>query len=379
MYPIQSIKTKEQPKSISFTLKSVKSARTLLENELQLFKPTSEELRVKEFQIYLSKLLYAFIDNKDVIYKMLGPEQMRIWIQAFTHQSANHQSNYEVLETLGDISLSYAFKKYLFLTYKDITQGAISEYNHYYTSKEYLGNIGLGLGFKNWIIAKINVNESILEDVTESFIGVIDLLGDRIQDGLGILLVSKFVTLLFKEVTLDKSIELGPPKTRLEQYGSRLKIGKDAFYLELHNEENKYIAEIKYTNEMKNIFDKYHFKVKPVIGYAVNHSKKKAETEAYKDAINNLNKAGFTEEFILALLQNKDELYNKVLARAVELYNSGIIKIVFDIIPDDNKLELHMIGLTYKNSRIDLNYLPIKSAKDNTVANQRKLMELFIK
>ena len=208
MYPIQSIKTKEQPKSISFTLKSVKSARTLLENELQSFKPTNEELRVKEFQIYLSKLLYAFIDNKDVIYKMLGPEQMRIWIQAFTHQSANHQSNYEVLETLGDISLSYAFKKYLFLTYKDITQGAISEYNHYYTSKEYLGNIGLGLGFKNWIITKINVNESILEDVTESFIGVIDLLGDRIQDGLGILLVSKFVTLLFKEVTLDKSIEL---------------------------------------------------------------------------------------------------------------------------------------------------------------------------
>lgn len=142
--------------------------------------------------------------DKNEIEKIIGTRinNISLYQCAFTHKSAlkqysSLQSSYETLEFLGDSVLGFLITKILYDTHRDAQEGFLTKLRTQLVRGKNLADISYSLGLYRFIIMDEKgmrnqwfMNQNILEDVFEAFIGAMYL-------DIGILHVKQFVLSVF--------------------------------------------------------------------------------------------------------------------------------------------------------------------------------------
>lgn len=145
---------------------------------------------------------------------LTGPDEMKLYKQAFTTQDADSVYNYEYLEFRGDSVLGVASIQYLHKRFSLITSNEwMTRIDHIFVSKNTLGKLGKDAGFEKYIthshsLSFLNDHDrlSLYEDVLEAFIGSIYFCCKRMfRTGTAYNIIYSIVSNLFDsvEVSLD--------------------------------------------------------------------------------------------------------------------------------------------------------------------------------
>jgi dsRNA-specific ribonuclease len=159
---------------------------------------------------------------------LTSDDNMILYGQAFTSDSANPEVNYEVYEQLGDVSANkfivwYAYKRFPQLFCPSGVR-VVAQLRINYGSKKIFARIGETLGFWPFISAsedeRSRNKKSLLEDVFEAIIGLTEfLLDNRFRVGVGYGIIYDILTDIFnnEEMSLQYD-DLKPAKTRLKEF-----------------------------------------------------------------------------------------------------------------------------------------------------------------
>ena len=167
------------------------------------------------FKEMIEKVLRNRI-SQPYIDTILSAEGMTYFSKAFTHTSVDPTDNYEFLEKLGDLTLNKCVLFYLCRRFPQLNCPAgsdmISKLKISTIKSESFANIAESIGFWEFIsvdqtlrVDPVNKRKT-LEDVCESFFGVLELLGDKyFTIGIGYELCYKIVSFILdqKEISLD--------------------------------------------------------------------------------------------------------------------------------------------------------------------------------
>lgn len=96
---------------------------------------------------------------------------------AFTHKSADHDSNYERLEFLGDAVVGCVVSEYLYLSFDSLSEGELSKKRASIVSLDSLYKLATILDIDDFIVTEgiEEKNKRIIGNVYESLIGAIFL------------------------------------------------------------------------------------------------------------------------------------------------------------------------------------------------------------
>ena len=162
-------------------------------------------MELKQIQ---SEPLYQFliellskIANKEDVAKMLKPSGYKVFRKAFTHASIDINENYEVLELLGDAKLDAAFKDFLYFKFPSVSSPQIfTILDTFFLSKSYLAQLSDKYHLSDYIITKEPLTIDDKEDLFESFLGALFVVGDKeIQRHMGDVYVTEFVHKVFEK------------------------------------------------------------------------------------------------------------------------------------------------------------------------------------
>lgn len=131
--------------------------------------------------------------------------------QAFTHKSFDNENNYEILELLGDASLTKNIVWYIFDRFPDLhcPEGVkvLSRLKINFVSKQTYSSIADKLNFWDFISAdtltRSTMKKTLLEDVFESFFAVTELVLDKLERrGIGIEFSRQIISSLFDDIDI---------------------------------------------------------------------------------------------------------------------------------------------------------------------------------
>lgn len=132
------------------------------------------EKKIENYNLELKKFLKKF--------DIQNPKNLSIYVEAFTHKSYANENNlkynYERLEFLGDSAIDWVVTNNLYNFEKKSDEGSLSLIRSNLVKKQTLAKCCIDMGLDKFIKfgkgAKNNIsNESIYEDVFESFIGAV--------------------------------------------------------------------------------------------------------------------------------------------------------------------------------------------------------------
>lgn len=208
-------------------------------------------------------------------------ENENLYILAFTHSSYNsdHKTkhkDYERLEFMGDSVLGFVIASNLFKEHPEMLEGDLTKAKSYFVQSEYLAKLARKSNYPEYIIfgksltyENIYNNDSILEDVFEAVIGAMYL--DK-----GIEFVTKFIEQIYGDEIKNFTL------VEMKDYKSELQIAMQA--------EHRESVEYKIIQEKGPPHDRTFYAVVKfngiVLGHGEGRSKKIAEQEAAKDALN---------------------------------------------------------------------------------------------
>lgn len=151
------------------------------------------------------------------------------FITAFTSHRENANDNYQMLEFLGDSTISCFITYYLWTRFPQL-RGAtnvnyMSKLKGTLVSSSTLSKIAKQLGFTDYLITNAGVNfklDALLEDTFEAFIGAINLAFDHEYGlyGIGFGAAYGLLTNLYDNETIELTFEATmDPKTILKELG----------------------------------------------------------------------------------------------------------------------------------------------------------------
>lgn len=149
-----------------------------------------------------------------------GPNEMKIWYLAFTHESVDWYQNYERLEFLGDSVLSAELASIMYELFPEYTEGQLSQLDKAFTNKKKLAEISSREGLNRLIRlpkevpAQYAKSIDIKEDVVESFVGALYKIADSIDPRYAHLIMNKYIRILFPKTEL---IGTAPEETEISQ------------------------------------------------------------------------------------------------------------------------------------------------------------------
>lgn len=181
------------------------------------------------FKNFIRNLICKTRLDSTYIERILSPENLKLFKEAFTHFSTNHRTNYEVYEQLGDITLNkflvWYFHSRFPVLHSTLGVKIVARLRINYGSKQFLASLSEKLGF--WEHSVVNAQDtipqakkmSILEDVFEAFVGVTEFIIDKeIYVGLGYISCYKMLANIFDKIPIDLMYEnLFDAKTRLKE------------------------------------------------------------------------------------------------------------------------------------------------------------------
>ncbi len=204
-----------------------------------------------------------------------------LYEMAFTHSSFNsdaktHHHDYERLEFMGDSVLGFVIASMLFNEHPDMLEGALTKAKSFLVQSEYLAKLARKIGYPEFIRAgkslstqEVMNNQSILEDVFEAVIGAVYL--DK-----GIEFARKFIENIYQDDVKNFTLE------EVKDYKSIL---QEAMQAEYRESVNYKIVFEKGPPHNRTFFAEVRFNG-IVLGRGEGRSKKIAEQEAAKDALN---------------------------------------------------------------------------------------------
>jgi dsRNA-specific ribonuclease len=289
--------------------------------------PLRGQWTVEIYQSYIRSILQHLV-KEEKIPLFLTRENMAVWVEAITHESYDLNSNYERLENYGDSILKYVMRKYLLSRYPNMPPRALTEYTNRFMSKEFQKIFSTDMHLPTYILADhVDVTIHIREDLFESFLGALMEVANTIVPELGVIYAYNFIVLVMSDTHLDKRMILGKPKTQLQQRGAMLdlRISQDDVDVEEDEDVEDEDLQIKKKKKEKTYggIDERSIKVGDrmlvkiimkdyLIEYlrrelgAVFHNplvEKEAATateaseNAWLEALNILEEAGYTDEF----------------------------------------------------------------------------------
>ena len=184
---------------------------------------------VKKVQRYIFKTLEPIISDSDKRKEYVTPKYMAIWKKVFTHESYDHVNNYDALEFLGDRALEYAFSKYLFRLYPDLTSADYTNIKSAQMSKGVQDELFMNMKGASLIRTSPDVHfkSSNGRDVLEAFFGALSIISDDIVDGLGAINCYNFIHYLYRDITIETDVnKVMAPKTQVEQFFTRFGIAR---------------------------------------------------------------------------------------------------------------------------------------------------------
>jgi len=299
---------------------------------------------IAEFQNYLAIVLGKFIADKNYINQILGGDNIKTWLQAFTDESyaPQYNENYQSLETLGDGILKFAFKEYLFEIFaRTANSHGITQYNIKYEKDVYLIALGKSFKFGEWVIhSPLDTPiEKVNEDLVESFIAALYLTGNNVSSKtlFGMRLVQKFVKFYSQQIVFDEEELIGDDMMTIDQDFAMFGLGKN--YTSIFQLGQKAPIQIQVTIPMEGVKKLQEAGIpitSKVIGTGVGDTKSQAKRNAYQNARENLASLGFTRAFVkgrkaenfMKRLQTYDnnlsKLFKTVLSNMNIDYNTDI-------------------------------------------------------
>lgn len=183
-------------------------------------------IRGNDFKLFIQSLLSRMNISKTNIEILTNKENIRYYEYAFTHRCIDEENNYEFYEILGDVTCNKIIVWYLKnrFPFLNNTKGVkvIARLKINLVSKTTFSRWSLQLGFDKYISydleTKMKYDIDILEDCLEAFIGVSELLIDKIFRGGGYFFCYRFLkSILDKEDISLKYHDLYDPITRLKE------------------------------------------------------------------------------------------------------------------------------------------------------------------
>ena len=216
----------------------------------------------------------------------IEPKNLNLYLQALTHPSYNNEhhtdyGDYQRLEFFGDAVIQLVISKFIFVNYKDMDEGDMSLLRSNLVREESLAQAAKMIDLGDYIQLGVGEDKSggrkrlsLLCDVFEAFNAAIYL-------DLGIEKSFEIVNKMFRDLIniygMDKFLELKDSKTKLQELVQADK--KRTLVYKLIDEKgpaNQPVFEMVVT--MDDI----------ILGHGKGHSKKEAEQNAAKDALNKM-------------------------------------------------------------------------------------------
>jgi dsRNA-specific ribonuclease len=233
---------------------------------------------------------------KDHYIKLLmDDEGLKIYNDVFTSNSANAENNYEVYEQLGDVLAGsfiiwYMYRRFPQLQCPEAVK-IVARLKINYGARASFFLIGESLGFWPFITAteeeRTRERKDLLEDTLEAFIGATAfILDNKIRQGVGYAIVYDILSSIFDSMTISLKYE--------DLYDSitRLKEIFDYFKDRIGTQKKDFVKEEKLTT-----FKIYriHGGSTQLLGTGIAAKKTDAEQKAAAEAIQNLNRIGFSK------------------------------------------------------------------------------------
>lgn len=281
---------------------------------------------------YLLKLFTKTLKVEDPK-KYVTSEMMEIWVKIFTHESKDispdKTENYQEYETIGDFILKGLFVKYIWEQTRGkslLRKDQLTMLQQNYMSKHYQPKLSNDLGLHKYL--RINkLDQAGKEDIFEAFVAGYFEVSDKIGGpGAGYINVMKLLKYLFEDIHHINFATVQDSELTLNSMQVKLLLEKLHFrHWEKVTTGNS--GKIDVIVGIPNIAVEYLRRRGIVLnniigkGSANGDNKTEAKRLAYDDALNNLNRAGFTKEFAL-----KEKARLDTLDPEVALYEDQIIK-----------------------------------------------------
>lgn len=334
---------------------------------------------------FLRNILLSIADNnEEIVSKLTDETSMKVWIKAFTHESYNPNfgENYEELELLGDSVIRTIFLEYIMEAFPDADRSMMSEFASYYLKGYTLHQLSVKLGLHPYINTRIETAIKLDEDVFESFIGALFILGNqRITYGSGFVLCATLLRKLFNDMDFDiETVKQGDPHGRLINYITMIGMRPDDIIEQWIPRDNRIIISAS-PSLMKRLNLMNPILVDKFVG---NKGKRDSKVEAYGEILKALSNKGLTEDWFRSE-QLKIELSDPVIGQLyrnalnlakqrgydhIELYNPRYSKKVLG----KSNLYIEVLGVDKNGRKTVLSIgsgVTIRDAKINALRNYK--------
>lgn len=215
-----------------------------------------------------------FLEKEKINYVDLNNYELSFSHSSYTHETREDDESYERLEFLGDSILGNIVAEYLYINFPEYDQGVMTLMKHYVVNKDYLSMVGkklnlveplrLGAAFQD--INKDEISSSIYEDVFEALVGAIFLDAGLEETKL---FVHKHITSNLHKISEN---DVKDSKTKLQELLQSESRGSVIYKTSKFANDNGMF-------ESKILFDD------SILGKGSGYSKKEAEKEAARDAL----------------------------------------------------------------------------------------------
>ena len=239
------------------------------------------------------KTIHSLLKRANIITdNFVDEESMKVYDQAFTAVSANPNSNYEMYEQLGDVTVNRFIVWYMYKRFPQLKcpRGVkvVARLRINYGARQSFATIGEKLGFWSFISAseeeRSRRKKDLLEDCVESFIGATEsIIDEKHKTGIGQIVVFDILSTIFDEIPISLRYEdLYDAKTRLK---------------ELYDFHKTTLGQLKYTSTRDEICGIFSCEVSDsvfkIIGKGSASKQKDAEQKGAEVALLTLKRKGF--------------------------------------------------------------------------------------
>lgn len=254
---------------------------------------TIDKQWLRQLQSFLVALLQPVLGTSPQFMQYFTAPKMVVWAQAFTHETVSSSYNYENQEYTGDAILKAVFPKYLRNRFPKFNKNDYTELNNVYMSKMKQAELARKMGLERFIRVT-GMDRAILNletDVFESFFGALDEVSNSITEGLGFVNCYNMIVHLFKDVEIDESRARGSSKTQVIQMFVRFDLPKpiESVEGERSNEITVFVAPGARATANRVLVEN------AILGRNRDQKYDKAQTEAYREAIDQLREYGIID------------------------------------------------------------------------------------
>lgn len=252
----------------------------------------------RKLKIFIFNLLNDIVTDNTLLPQYVTPENLKIWNTAFIHESIDKQINYEDLEILGDRGLEFFFSYYMLQKFPQLNRSNLTTLKSTFMSKIEQAEYSRKLKLDTMIRTRnVTINDAILEDVFEAFMGALIRVSDGIENGLGYKNGMMMMKFLFEDAKIDVTAEYATYKSQVIQHYLEPAGWLKPDDTDVIPDQNGYKRTIRLTSEGLRRARADGFNLPAILGVGYGRTQTSSIESAYLNALNTLKAYGVTREW----------------------------------------------------------------------------------